>query len=186
MDGWALAVAILALVVAIVGTSLSNKRAKESRDIAREALDDVQAARTEALWSSAVEAVMRVIGLDPTAEPVQEPLRNLRVHLVALVDGLPEWDGLGAWVAAESARGAVIARELLEHARPGATTDERFARLEPYLTWGINLSQNLRDLRRKGHYPDAIAQLRVIAQRDVEAIHVRNGWDLPENPLTPL
>ena len=182
MDGWALAVAILALVVAIVGTSLSNKRAKESRDIAREALDDVQTARTEALWSSAVEAVMRVIGLDPTAEPVQEPLRNLRVHLVALVDGLPEWDGLGAWVAAESARGAVIARELLEHARPGATTDERFARLEPYLTWGINLSQNLRALRNTGHDAQVLADLRDSAHRDVVTIHKRNGWALPSDP----
>ena len=93
-----LAIAGFAVIVSIVGTVLSNQRAMSSDRIARgavavsrdalsvsrEALDDAREAKVQALWSDAIEAVHRVI-IDPTMEPVQDRLTNLRVRVIALV-----------------------------------------------------------------------------------------------------
>jgi hypothetical protein len=92
----ALVLSVLSLVVAGIGTVLSNARAKASEGIAREALADSRRAVEQGLWSDVIEAVQRIIGMDPTTEPIGTRFQDLRVASTSLVDGLPEWHGLGA------------------------------------------------------------------------------------------
>ena len=188
MEGWALSVSVFALLVALAGTVLSNKRAKESRTIAREALEDSRQMRTDAVWSAAVEAVNRVYGVNPLRQDVQLPFQNLRVAWIALVDGLPNWSGLDGWLAAEHSHGAAIAREILVRAtaKPPTSEDEHMVLLQPHLDWGIALSGNLRHLRANGYDAEALLTLRDNARKNLEAIYERNRWDLPENSLKPL
>jgi heme exporter protein D len=185
MGVWvAIGISVLSLAVAVIGTVLSNRRAKESRDIAREALQDSRQTRADALWSSAVEAVNRVYGVDPMRQDVQQPLQNLRVAWIALVDGLPDWTGLDEWLAAEHSHGAAIGRQVLARAtlKPPRDEAEHMALLKPHLDWGIGLSGNLRHLRSTGHDGEALAKLRDNARANAIAIYERNGWDLPEGP----
>ena len=185
MGVWvAIGISVLSLVVAVAGTVLSNRRAEESRDIAREALEDSRQTRTDALWSAAVEAVNRVYGIDPMRQDVQQPLQNLRVAWIALVDGLPGWTGLDEWLAAEHSYGAAIGRQVLARAsaKPPTNEDEHMALLKPHLDWGIGLSSNLRYLRTTGHDVGALTKLRDNARENITAIYARNRWDLPEGP----
>lgn len=188
MGMWALGISILSLVVAVVGTVLSNRRAKESRDLARDALDDSRQTRADGLWSSAVEAVNRVYGIDPLRQEIQMPLQNMRVSFTALVDGLPEWTLLDEWLAAEQALGAALGRRVLARAAasPPRNEDEHMSLLHPMLDWAMALSSNLRHSRNSGHDASALAKLRDEAKKNVVAIYTQNGWDLPENPLRPM
>src|SRR5665647_2344151 len=87
MEVIALVVSGISLVVATVGTVLSNRRSSE-------ALAESRKAATVALWSGAQEAVQRLIGFDPASEPVGERLANFRIAMIALVDELKGWDCL--------------------------------------------------------------------------------------------
>lgn len=75
MDVIALVLSGLALVVSIVATVLSNRRAHE-------AIEEARSAKTQALWPDAIEAVHRVI-VDPTTEPLTDRLQTLRVSEIA-------------------------------------------------------------------------------------------------------
>jgi hypothetical protein len=77
----------LSLVVAIVGTALSNKRSSE-------ALNEARKGAASALWSGVQQAVQRFIGFDPSMEPVGDRLSDLRIATIALVDELEDWAGL--------------------------------------------------------------------------------------------
>jgi hypothetical protein len=182
MDVVALAISALSLVVALAGTYLANKRS-------REAIAFSQRAAVDARWSRLQEAVQRLIGFDPAAEPVGERLANLRIAMVALVDDLPEWDELDSWLEAERALGATYGRQVMEAAKPGDSVEQRVNNLEPLMTWAQALSSNLRFLRSKGHNAAALRRLTSHAMGLIEEIHQKNGWESPPtaNPhIRPL
>lgn len=182
MDIAALVISGLAAVIAGLGTILANRRANE-------ALRESRKAVTTALWSAVQEAVQRLVGFDPTTEPVGDRLANLRIAMIALTDEHEKWEGLDLWLEAERTLGATIAREVMEKARPGDSADKRLENLDLYITWAQALSQNLRRFRSTGYDKDALAKLRKNDLELIKTIHERNGWDMPpaSNPrLTPL
>lgn len=166
----------LSLVIAVVGTTLANKRSKE-------ALDESRKAAASALWSNAQQAVQRFIGFDPSVEPIGDRLANFRIASIALVDELDDWAGLDTWLEAERALGAILGREVMESARPGASVDERLANLEPYQRWAQVLGQNLRHFRKVGFNPAAAALLQTAAERQIKTISAKHGWEPPPTEL---
>lgn len=182
MDILALVISALSLFVTFVGTYLANKRSKEALTLS-------QRAAVDARWSALQEAVQRLIGFDPTAEPVGERLANLRIAMIALVDELPAWTELDHWLEAEHALGATSGRLVMAAAKNGDSVEQRVRNLDPLMTWAQALSSNLRFLRSKGHDATALKALTSKAKRLIEQIHEKNGWDLPPtaNPrITPL
>ncbi|MCT1957094.1 hypothetical protein [Kocuria rhizophila] len=123
--------------------------------------------------------MQRLIGFDPTAEPVGERLANLRIASIALVDQLEGWDGIDSWLEAERTLGATIGRQVMEAAKPGDTVGQRVNNLEPLMSWAHALSNNLRHFRSIGHNVDALVKLQDNAEQHVVAIHERHGWELP-------
>lgn len=172
MDILALVISALSLIVAGVGTYQANKRANEALAESRKAAEDAR-------WLAVQEAVQRLVGFDPTAEPVGERLANLRITSIALVDQLDGWDGLDSWLEAERTLGATIALQVMEAARPGDKVDRRVENLDPLMSWAHALSSNLRHFRSVGHDAAALAKLQANAEEHVVAIHARHGWDLP-------
>lgn len=77
MDIAALVISGLAAIIAGLGTILANRRANQ-------ALRESRKAVTTALWSAVQEAVQRLVGFDPTTEPVGERLANLRITMIDL------------------------------------------------------------------------------------------------------
>ena len=177
MDAIAVVLSGLSLLVAVVGTSLSNKRSSE-------ALSESRKASAAAIWSGAQEAVQRLIGFDPNAEPLGDRLANLRIAMIALVDELDDWAGLDEWLEAERALGAVLGRQVMERAKPGDTVDERLKVLDPYQAWAQVLGGNLRRFRSQGYDADAAAKLRDHARELASQVYKTNGWALP--PTTNL
>lgn len=168
MEVTALIVSLLSLGVAFGGTYLSNKRAKE-------ALGEPRRAAADARWSALQEAVQRLIGFDPTAEPIGDRLSNLRIAMIALID---ELDGPGAfdgWLAAEHALGATLGRQVMETAKPGATIEQRVDSLGPLMSWGQALSGNLRRFRSVGLDVETLSKLRAHARDLVKTLHARHG-----------
>lgn len=178
MDVIALVISALSLIVAGIGSYQANKRANE-------ALAESRKAAVDARWFALQEAVQRLIGFDPTAEPVGERLANLRITSIALTDQLDGWDGIDSWLEAERTLGATLGRQVMEAAKPGETVDQRVKNLDPLMSWAHALSSNLRHLRSIGHDPDSLAKLQSNAQENVKTIHRRHGWELPpsSNPL---
>lgn len=182
MEIIALIISGLSLIVAGVGTHQSNKRSKE-------ALAESHKATADARWFSLQEAVQRLIGFDPNAEPVGERLNNLRISMIALVDQLEDWDGLDQWLDAERMLGAVVSRQVLEVSTSSDGVEERVANVEPLMAWAQALSQNLRYLRSTGHDRKKLSTLQANAAKKVEEVCSRHSWQLPpaENPrLGPL
>lgn len=169
----------LSLVVAIVGTALSNNRSSE-------ALNESRKAVASALWSGVQQAVQRFIGFDPSMEPVGDRLSDLRIATIALVDELEDWAGLDTWLDAERALGAVLGRQVMKMAKPGDTVDERLANLDPYQLWAQALSSNLRRFRAVGFDADAAAALRTIAEKKAQSVYERHGWELPPSAPSGL
>lgn len=182
MDVAALILSMLSLVVAVVGTHLANKRSKEAMELS-------QRAAVDARWSSLQEATQRLIGFDPTAEPVGDRLANLRIAMVALIDELPEWTLLDEWLQTEHALGAALGRQVMESAKPGDSVDQRLSNLDPLMTWAQVLRSNLRRLRSTGHDVDALEKLTSHNKSLIVQTHEKNGWaPRPEaNPrISPL
>lgn len=182
MEIIALLVSVLSLAVAGIGTFQANRRAKE-------ALGESRQAASDARWFAAQEAVQRLIGFDPTAEPIGDRLANLRIATIALVDSLDGWPGLDRWLEAERVLGAALGRQVMEAARPGDGVDERLTKLDPLMSWAQALSQNLRLLRSTGHDEQVLGKLQANAEALVRKTHERHGWDLPprSNPrIQPL
>lgn len=169
MDVLALVLSALSLLVAVAGTYLSNKRSAEALELSRRSVIDAR-------WSGLQEAVQRLIGFDPVAEPIGERLANLRIAAIALVDELPEWGGLDEWLAAERTLGVAFGRQVMEE--PGESVEERVQKLGPLMEWAQVLSQNLR-LLRKGRNDAAVRDLTAHAKKMVIDLHEKNGWDLP-------
>jgi hypothetical protein len=179
MDAIALVVSGLSLVVAVVGTVLANRRASE-------AIAESRKATTVALWSGAQEAVQRLIGFDPASERVGERLANFRIAMIALVDELKDWEGLDRWLEAERALGTVLARQVLERAKPGDTVDERLKALDPYQRWAQVLGMNLRMFRSQGYDEAAASKLRQHAAEQMKRVYEVNGWPLPPTTIPGL
>lgn len=182
MDVAALALSILSLFVAVIGTYLSNRRSKEALQLSKKAAVDAR-------WSSLQEAVQRLMAFDPTAEPVGERLANLRIGMVALIDELPEWTSLDVWLETEHALGATLGRQVMETAKPGDSVEQRLINLDPLMTWAQALSSNLRHLKSKGPDPEALKKLASHNKSLIAQTHEKNGWDpRPEaNPrIKPL
>ncbi len=154
----------LSLVVALVGTALSNRRSSE-------ALQESRKAAESALWSGIQEAVQRLIGFDPSREPIEERLANLRIAAIALVDEV-DVEGLDTWLEEERALGAALAYQVMAMAKPDDTVDRRLANLDPYRLWAQALSSNLRHIRSVGLDADAAAKLRENAES-----HTRSVWE---------
>jgi hypothetical protein len=172
VDIIALVLSGLSLIVAVVGTILTNKRSHE-------ALNASQKAATDARWFAMQEAVQRLIGFDPGAEPVNDRLANLRIAAIALVDQFETWEGLDAWLEAERALGATIGRQVMDAAKPRDSVEERVNDLVPLMDWAHALSSNLRYFRSFGHDSKMLTKLRENAEAQVVEIHERHGWDLP-------
>lgn len=176
----------LSLVVAIVGTALSNRRSSE-------ALRESRKAAASALWSGVQDAVQRFIGFDPTTEPVGDRLANLRIAGISLVDELDDWSGLDTWLEAERALGAALALDVMESAKPDDSIDRRLAILESYQLWAQALSANLRQFRTSGYDADIVAKLRKTAEQHQRSVYEKHGWELPQpaasasklKPLSP-
>lgn len=182
MEVAALIVSVLSMLVAFGGTYLSNKRAQE-------ALDESRRAAADARWSALQEAVQRLIGFDPTAEPVGDRLANLRIAMIALVDQLDGVAGFDAWLEAERALGATFARQVMESAKPGDTIERRLDNLDPLMSWAQALSANLRRFRSVGLDAQILSKLQSHADDLTTTLHVRHGWEVPPkgNPrLEPL
>jgi hypothetical protein len=169
MDIIAIFVSVLSLSVAGVGTALANRRANE-------AVAESRKAAASALWSGVQEAVQRMIGFDPTTEPIGERLANLRIAMIALVDELLDWTGLDKWLEAERALGAVLGRQVLEQARPGDTVEQRLKALDPYQIWAQLLGSNLRHFRSEGYDAAVAAELRASAEARVKHSYEAHGW----------
>lgn len=184
MDGGTVALVIsgLALAVSIVGTALADRRSKASERLAIEARDDARAARTDALWSAYIESIHGVMSLDPTAEPVGDAWQRLRVTATALADGLPDWEGLDRWLAAEHTLGVTFGRQVVELAQPGDLADERLAQMKPSIDWAMALLNNARLFHSKGQDQAAMRSLTAHAQDVARQVHERNGWELPDPP----
>lgn len=182
VDVLALVISVLSLLVALVGTYLTNKRSKE-------ALAASQRAAVDGRWSATQEAVQRLIGFDPSAEPIKDRLADLRIAMIALVDDLPEWTELDRWLEAERILGATYGRVVMETQDGTDDIEQQVRNLEPLMTWAQALSSNLRLLRSKGH--DAAA-LRALAANDsdlIRQLHEKYGWEQPptSNPrIRPL
>jgi hypothetical protein len=172
VDAVALALSVLSLAVAGVGTVLANRRANE-------AIAESRKAAASALWSGIQEAVQGLIGFDPTTEPVGERLQNFRIASIALVDELPDWAGLDTWHEAERSLGAVLGRQVMEQAKPDDSVDQRLAALDPYMTWAQVLGSNLRRFRASGFDPDAASKLRDHSIEQAKQIYTKHGWDQP-------
>lgn len=182
MDIAALAISALAAVIAVVGTYLANKRSKE-------ALWESRKATVNALWSDVQEAVQRLVGFDPSAEPVGERVANLRIAGIALADELTDWEGFDEWLEAERVLGAALGRQVMEVAQTSDTVERRLQNLHPLMSWAHALSQNLRLFRRTGYDKKVISELTANATDVTRTIHERYGWELPPtaNPrLRPL
>lgn len=183
MDVVALVISGLSLLVAGLGTWWANARAKE-------ALEESRRAAADACWSKLQEAVQRLIGFDPTAEPVNDRLTNLRIAMMELVEKLgDEWQGLDRWLDAERTLGATFGRLVLKQAKPGDSIDRRLQNLEPLMSWAQALSQNLRYLRSKGHDGPALIELTEHATSLTLSVHEQQGWEPPRtsNPrIRPL
>lgn len=182
MDILALVISALSLTVAGVGTYQANKRAKEAVTVSHKAAADAR-------WFAIQEAVQRLIGFDPTAEPVGERLTNLRITGIALVDHLDGWDGLDTWLDAERTLGATYARQVMAAAKPNDGVEQNVDNLMPLMTWAHVLSQNLRRFRSVGHDRKTLSILQANAEDLIKDMHARYGWDLPpsSNPrLQPL
>lgn len=175
----ALVVSGLSLLVAVLGTVLSNRRS-------REALAESRKAAAAALWSGVQEAVQRLIGFDPASEPIGDRLANLRIAMIALVDELDDWDGLDKWLEAERALGAILGHQVMAQSNPGDTVDQRLRVLDPLLVWAQILGSNLRLFRRKGYDADAAAKLRDHADNRLKQICEAHGWPLPPTTIPGL
>lgn len=189
MDVLALIISALSLIVAAVGAILANRRAKEAVAESRNAAADARKAALDARWLALQEAVQRLIGFDPTGEPVGDRLANLRIMSIALVDQLDGWDGIDSWLEAERTLGSTIGRQVMETAKPGDTVDQRVKNLDPLMSWAHALSSNLRHFRSIGHDAGLLGKLQANAEEHVKALHARHGWDMPpsSNPrLRPL
>lgn len=172
----------LSLVVAIVGTALSNKRSSQALRASRKAA-------ASALWSGLQQAVQRFVGFDPTVEPVGDRLANFRIAAIALVDEFDDWAGLDKWLEAERALGAVLGRQVMQAAKPGDSVDQRLANLDPYQRWAQVLSINLRRFRAVGFDPVAATELQANAEAQIKAISEMHGWELPSTSIpgvTPI
>lgn len=182
MDIAALIISGLAAIIAAIGTILANRRAND-------ALTESRKAVSTALWSDVQEAVQRLLGFDPSTEPVDERLANLRIAMIALTDELEDWEGLDAWLESERALGATIGREVMETAQHGQSAEERLKVLDLHMTWAQALSQNLRRFRSVGHDKGSLTKLRDNNLALIKSIHDRRGWETPptSNPrLKPL
>lgn len=172
MDILALVISALSLAVAAVGTFQANRRAKE-------ALDESRSAAADARWTAVQAAVQRLIGFDPTDEPIDQRLVDLRIAMIGLVDHLEDWDGLDGWLEAERALGATLGREVMDAARPDDSVEQRLNNLMPMMSWAQALSQNLRCFRSVGHDRQALSALETNAATLIRDVHARHGWDLP-------
>ncbi|MDN5995409.1 hypothetical protein [Acidipropionibacterium jensenii] len=123
MDVAAFVISCLSLVVAGLGTWLANARAKE-------ALEESRRAAADACWSKLQEAVQRLVGFDPAAEPINDRLTNPRIAMMELVEKLgDEWKGLDLWLDSERTLGATFGRLVMEQARPDDSIDRRLKSL---------------------------------------------------------
>lgn len=182
MDIAALIISILAAGIAGVGTYLSNRRSKE-------ALSESRKAVTTALWSALQEAVQRLLGFDPSAEPIGDRLANLRIAMIDLADEYSEWEGFDAWLEAERVLGATLGRQVMGSAELGDSVEQRLKKLDPLFSWAQALSQNLRRFRSIGYDKTALDGLQAYATGLTTEIHKQHGWELPptSNPrLSPL
>lgn len=182
-----LVVALGSVAATVVGIVLVNRRARVAERISLEARDETRALRVDSLWSAHIESVHAMLTLDPASSPVKAELQRLRVTATELIDGLPDWDGLGRWLGAEHAVCSAHMREAMDHSKPNDTVDERVALLRPGQDWTMAYIINLRRFRSTGKDPEALRSLADHAQAAVSAIYARNGWDDPEMPnFSPL
>lgn len=180
MELAAVLIAGAALLVSLVGTWLSNKRALASQRLAREALSDAQSARGQALWAQALEAAQRMVGLDPTTTDAREPFVRLRVSLTALVDELDDWEGFDRWLAVEHVFGAALGRQVLESHDPTHGIEEHLEVLRPLHEWATVLTQNLRRFRKVGYDAAQVADLERTHADVLWNLYKRRGWGEPD------
>ncbi|GAA4116610.1 hypothetical protein GCM10022215_16400 [Nocardioides fonticola] len=161
------------LAVAITALVLTYRRSGQ-------ALEHSRKAAASALWSGVQTAVQRFIGFDPSVEPLGDRLANFRIATIALVDELDGWKGLDTWLDAERNLGALLGRQVMEAAQDGDSVDQRLANLDPYQQWAQALGSNLRRFRAVGFDADAAAKLQAAAERNIENLYAKHGWEKPQ------
>lgn len=72
----------------------------------------------------------------------------------------------------------------MEAGRPGDSIEARVQNLDSMMSWAHALSSNLRRFRSVGFDAGTLQSLQDNAEKLVQDIHARQGWDLPprENP----
>jgi len=174
-DKLTLAIATMSFLISVIGTILANIRSKEARD-------DARAARSDAYWSSAIEAAQRFIGFDPSAKEVTDELLNLRVSHAELVDAI-DWPELGPWLEVERALCLGFGREVMDIGVPNPTVDQKLAQLHNASDWAQKLVSNLRMFRRRA-YKEAkpeLIKLREAHRTQASALYEKYGWEKPPN-----
>lgn len=77
----------------------------------------------------------------------------------------------------------MLARQVMDRAKPGDTVDERLRTLDPYLLWAQVLANNLRRFRAVGYDAVAAAKLREHAENQLKTISQAHGWPLPPTTM---
>lgn len=126
--------------------------------------------------------MQRLVGFDPSAEPVGDRLANLRIAAIALADEHTDWEGLDAWLESERVVGATLGRQVSETAKPDDTIDRRLEILDRAHAF----SQNLRLFRSSGYDRQTLSKLQVHATRLTTSISERQGWELSTASNTRL
>ena len=179
MEIAAFLVSLVALGISGYATWLNDKRTTE-------ALEEARSAKTQALWSNAIEAVNRVM-VDPTTQTLTEPLQTLRITLTALTDGYNDRPGLDKWLATEHMLGSLVGQSVMAGGPPrdGVSLDEHFERIKPFLDWAKAFSQNLRRLRDIGCTSEGIREVHGYAWAALTDRYAKAGKGSPPADFAP-
>lgn len=171
LDVLPIVLSTLALGVSGVVAWRTDRRATRAERTTREVA-------TSALWSDAIEATLRVMS-DPTRDDAGDRFQTLGVRLTALVDALPDWNGLDEWLSAETLLAAALRRQVGETISGNPTEEKALKVFAIYADWGHALSNNLRHLRNTGYDEKTLARLNREATAHGQSLRELHGWPEP-------
>lgn len=185
MDVAALVIAGLALLVSVLTAwsshrngAKANRIATNANSIAADSLAEARSAKVGEVWAAVIESVNERATLNPLAEDVGAPLRRSRSALMALVDALPEWKALGAWLALEHGLGSLASRADMED-----MSGDRERLPERQMRWGMALVTNLRRFRATGYDEATMKRLTENAREQLTRLCEARGWDVPPEKM---
>lgn len=168
--------------VALAFSALSSWVAWGARRDARKAVGD-------GLWSTAIEAVLRLAPLDENDPGLGAKVQNERLAFVALADGIKgkDWDHLDEWLQAEHTLGMALLREVFEahEVNPSMSVEQALTIRNPHNRWVSALANNLRLFRKEPNRAE-IVKLRDNTTQVWKSVFAKHGWDEPVDLLEGL